>query len=283
MAMKRLVRRLLWVLAGLVVLLIIAAVVVVLSLDGIVKKGINTVGPKVVKVPLSVEKVHISLLGGSFVLEGLKMGNPPGYDSPCSFTAGKIRVDANLKSLLSNEMIIPLVEVDRPAVTLEFKGMTTNMNEIMNGLGKSVSQPQPQPEKKSEKKMRIGLIRITGTTVSVAGLPAVGSVGVPVPTIQVSDLGGSGGQGATPEEVAARTFAAIYEGVAGAVGSVLPTEQLNTLRGGLSDALKLGQGVLDGGTKAAGQAATQAAGQLQKGIGSIFGGGEKKEPEPAQR
>jgi len=263
MTLKPVMRKVLWILGGLVVLAIIAGIVVVLSLDSIVKTGINTVGPRVAKVPLSVEKVRISLLGGSFAIEGLKMGNPPGFQTPNSFTAGKIRVDAKLRSLLSDEMIIPLIEVEQPAVTLEFSGTKTNMGEIMKGL--QTPAPQPEKEQKAQKKMRIGLIKVAGTKVSIAGLPAVGSVGVPVPDIQISNVG-TGGQGATPQEVASRTLTAIYEAVAGAVGSVLSAEQLNVLKGGLSDALKAGQGAIEDGAKKA----KEAASGVQKGIESIF-------------
>jgi hypothetical protein len=113
--------------------------------------------------------------------------------------------------------------------------------------------------------MRIGLIKILGAKVTVAGLPAVRSVGLPVPDIQVADVG-TEGQGATPEEVVTRTLSAINEGVAGAVGSVLSSEQLNVLKGGLSDAMRAGQNALEAG----GKKAKEAAGGVQKGIESIF-------------
>jgi hypothetical protein len=47
---------------------------------------------------------------------------------------------------------------------------------------------------------------------------------------------------------------------------VLSAEQLNTLKGGLSDALKAGQNVLEEG----GKKAKEAVGGVQKGIESIF-------------
>lgn len=263
MTIRPVMRKALWILGGLVVLVIIAGIVVVLSLNSIVKTGINAVGPRVAKVPLSVEKVRISLLGGSFAIEGLKMGNPPGFQTPHSFTADKIRVDANLRSLLRDEIVIPLIEVQQPVVTLEFAGAKTNMGEIMKGL--QTPAPQPEQGQKAQKKMRIGLIKVVGTKVSVAGLPAVGSAGIPVPDIQISDVG-TGGQEATPQEVASRTLSAIYEAVAGAAGSVLSAEQLNTLKGGLSDALKAGRSVLEEG----GKKAKDAVGGVQKGIESIF-------------
>lgn len=264
MVAKRVVRKIIWILGGLVVLVVIAGIVVVLSLGGIVKAGINTVGPRVAKVPVSVEKVRISVLGGSFAMEGFQVGNPAGFETPHSFTAGKIEVNAKLRSLLSDEMVIPLIEVDQPAVTLEFAGRKTNMGEIMKGLGTPAPQPEPQKQK-PQKRMRIGLIKVLGARLSVAGLPGVGGASLTVPDIQISDIG-TGGQGATPQEVASRTLSAIYEAVARVAGSVLSAEQLDTLKGGLSDALKAGQGALDEG----GKKAKEAAGGVRKGIEGIF-------------
>ena len=182
-AVKRVIRKAIWVLAGVAVLAVIAGIVVALSLDSIVKTGINTVGPRVA------------------------------------------------------------------------------MGEIMKGL----QTAEPQPRQKTQKRMRIGLVKVLGAKVSVAGLPAVGSVGLPAPDIQVSNVG-TGGQGATPQEVASRTLSAIYEAVVGAVGSVLSADQLNALKGGLSDALKAGQNVLEEG----GNKVKDAAGRVQKGIESIL-------------
>jgi hypothetical protein len=264
MVAKRVVRKVIWILAGLVVLVVIAGVVVVLSLGSIVKAGINTVGPRVAKVPVSVQKVRISLLGGSFAMEGFQVGNPAGFKTPHSFTADRIEVNAELRSLLSDEMVIPLIEIDQPAVTLEFAGGKTNMGEIMKGLQTPAPQPEPQKQK-PQKRMRIGLIKVLGAKVSVAGLPAVGSTSVSVPDIQISDVG-TGGQGATPQEVASRTLSAVYEAVVGAVGSVLSAEQLDTLKGGLSDALKAGQSAIEEG----GKKAKEAAGGVKKGIEGIF-------------
>ena len=55
---------LLWGGLGVVVLGVIALVVVALFLDGIVKTGVNTIGPKIVKVPLTLDSIHIGILSG---------------------------------------------------------------------------------------------------------------------------------------------------------------------------------------------------------------------------
>ena len=50
---------------GLVVLAVVAVIVVALCLDGIVKKGVETVGPRIAGVPVTLESIHIGVLSGS--------------------------------------------------------------------------------------------------------------------------------------------------------------------------------------------------------------------------
>ena len=50
---------------GIIVLIIVAVIVTALSLDGIVKKGVETFGPQMTKVSINLDSVHIGLLSGS--------------------------------------------------------------------------------------------------------------------------------------------------------------------------------------------------------------------------
>ena len=63
---------------GLVVLLIAAVVIAGFSLGGIVKRGVETIGPKFTKVDIKLDKVGLSLFSGS--VKGLTGGknNPVG-------------------------------------------------------------------------------------------------------------------------------------------------------------------------------------------------------------
>jgi hypothetical protein len=60
---------------GLVVLFIAAVVIAGFSLDGIVKRGIQTIGPKLTQVDLKLDKVRLSLFSGSGRLDGLIVGD----------------------------------------------------------------------------------------------------------------------------------------------------------------------------------------------------------------
>ena len=73
-------KKILWSIGiGLVVLIVIAAIVVAVFLDGIVKTGVETVGPKITGVSIKLDEIHISLLTGSAKVKSLVVGNPDGY------------------------------------------------------------------------------------------------------------------------------------------------------------------------------------------------------------
>ena len=165
-------KKLLYVLAGIVVVGILGCVVLALAMDRIVKTGIEKVGPKVTHVTMKVNAVHLSLLHGQFALEGFEMGNPKGFTSPHCVSVGRAEVDVKLGSVLGNVVDIPLIEVKQPQLTLEFSGGHTNFATLLAGM----KQPQAQPAapKKAGKQMLIGIMRITGASVQVAGLRAAG-------------------------------------------------------------------------------------------------------------
>jgi hypothetical protein len=72
-----------------VVLLGIAAVVAIgLSLNGAIKKGVETFGPQIAKVDVKLDGVKLSIFSGSGSIKGLVIGNPEGYKTPEAMSVG---------------------------------------------------------------------------------------------------------------------------------------------------------------------------------------------------
>src|SRR5665213_1824961 len=67
-------KKIIWgIVAGLLVLAVIALITVATFLDGIVKKGVETVGPKITGVTIKLDEMHIGLLTGAKVHVSLTM------------------------------------------------------------------------------------------------------------------------------------------------------------------------------------------------------------------
>jgi hypothetical protein len=227
-----------------VALLVIAAVAGLSLLDNIVKAGVEKGGPVITRVPLGVDDVDISLLGGSFALSGFRMGNPEGYDAPDSVRVGRVQVDAKLGSLMSDEIVLPLIEVDRPEIIVEFSGGKTNLAAILE----NVRKPPPSDQEPSGKRLRIDKMRINAPAVEVA-LPAGQTVKTTLPDIALDNLA-AGGESRKPAEVVEDILTALQQRVLEEIEGRIPAQQLQQLTREGEEAVQTGRDALEEGRKA---------------------------------
>ncbi len=225
-----------------VILILVAAVAGMALMDSVVKAGVERVGPLITRVPLGVDGVNVSLMRGSFSLTGFRMGNPEGYRAPDSVRVGRMRVDAELRSLLSQQVALHLIEVDRPEITVEFSGGKTNLAAILENVRR------PPTREPTDKKLLIGRLHITAPTVHLAGLPMGQTFSITLPDIAIDDLGADG-RGLTPAQVAEKVLVVLQEQVLGEISDRLPAEQFDRLVGGGEGALQRGREALEGGRR----------------------------------
>lgn len=193
----------------LVVLIILAALSVHFFLDSAVKRGVETLGPKMTKVDVKLNAVHISILSGAGKLKGLVVGNPDPYKAPQSISIGTATLELKPGSLLSDKVIIKSFNLEAPEITFEGGLGGNNLSKILANLNESTSGPgstnvagaTPKEEKKASKKLQVDDFQITGAKVSVI-LTGVSSkpMTVPIPTIHLTNLG-TGPEGITVTEL----------------------------------------------------------------------------------
>ncbi|MHC4787607.1 MAG: DUF748 domain-containing protein [Planctomycetota bacterium] len=236
MLVRFLIRKLVWLLAGLVALVVLAAIGLNVAVDRLVRSGLETTGPLLTGVPVQVRDVHLSILGGSFTVEGFEMGNPEGFKGSRSLAAGRIHVEAKLASLFSDEVVLPLVEVEEPEVVLELSEGKTNLGQIIEKI------ESLRPES-SERRLRIGRMQIRGARVGIAGLPAGQDLSFSLPDVVITDLQ-TGGESATAQQVASKVLRALLDDVLAEATGGLASARLDSLQEELDEALRLGRDVL---------------------------------------
>jgi uncharacterized protein involved in outer membrane biogenesis len=247
-------KMLLWSGLGLVVLVVIGLLVVALFLDGIVKTGVNTVGPRIVKVPLTLDSIHIGILSGSATVKGLVIGNPDGYHTPNAISVGLAEVSVDIGSALSDKIIIHSVHVETPEITFEgglsgnnLSKILANLNETSQAGGPAPSAPAPGATPKPAKKLEVDDFLITGAKLHVSLTELGGKeMDLPLPDIHLTDLG-QGTDGLTPTELLTKVVGAITDSSVHAV-----TLALNDLG------------------KDAGKAASGALKKVTSGLGGLF-------------
>jgi len=201
----------------LIVLVVIAALAVHFFLDGAVKKGVETIGPKLTKVDVKLDGVSLSLLSGSGKIKGLVVGNPDPYKTPHSISVGTAALSVKIGSLLSDKLVIRSINVEAPEITFEgglsgnnLSKILANLNEATSGPGgTNVANATPKEQKKANKKLEVDDFTITGAKLT-ANITDLGgkSLTIPLPTIQLSNLG-TGPEGITVTELTKKIIAEI--------------------------------------------------------------------------
>ena len=99
-----------WILIGSAAIIVIVVVVVFVGLSNlgpIMKKAVNTYGPKITKTELHVADVGVSILSAEAKVKAFFLGNPKGFKSPSAMKVGSVFVNVDEKSL-TGETIITL-------------------------------------------------------------------------------------------------------------------------------------------------------------------------------
>lgn len=219
-AMKKILIRGLFVV---LILVIVAVVAVGLSLNGAIKKGVETFGPQIAKVPVTLEGVNLSLFSGSGAVKGLVVGNPEGYKTPQAMSVGLASVSVSPGSVLSDKIVVKSIRIEAPQITFELGPGGNNLQRIQDNLGSSASAPAEAPkpaeekapaaaDNKPAKKLQVDEVVISGGKVTL-GMAALGGklIEAPLPEIRLEKLG-QGPEGITGAELGKVVLSAINKG-----------------------------------------------------------------------
>jgi len=223
--MKKLIIR---IAVALVVLVVIALAVVFFSLNSIVKKGVETVGPKLTKVEMRLGGVNLSPLSGNGRLSDLFVGNPEGYHTASAIKVGDINVGLQVGSVLSDTLVVEGVNIQAPEITLEGSLSGNNLSKILDNLNAAAGEEKPakteKPEptvKKSEKKFFVKDVLVKGGQIHVSITALAGKTAtLPLPELHLQNIG-SRENGVTAAELSKQILTPLLASVTKAVGENL--------------------------------------------------------------
>lgn len=254
-----------------VVLVVVAGALlagVVMYAGKLVKTGVETAGPMVLQVPVTLESARVYVLKGEVNLKNLHIGNPEGYKTPGLFDLGGVEVKLDTDSLKTDKIIIEKIHILEPVITYE-RGLTdSNISALLAKLqAKEEKEKEPATEKTEEptptgqkKKVVIKEFILDGAKVNVS-LTALGgkSLSIPLPPIKLQNIGDDEG-GASVSEVVQKILGAISGALVTALASSgeILGDGVDLLKDGAGEALKVGGDVLEG------------SGDLLKGAADLF-------------
>lgn len=294
--MKKLIKTVI-ILAPLVFLAVLG--VLYLNLNRMIQTGLETMGPRILQAPVTVDNVALSIVDGTGTIEGLRVGNPEGFRTPQAFELGRLDVAVDRKSLYTDEIVVHSILIDGPIITVEgldAKNLRALEQNAANFGGGKEAEEEIAAEGEPGKKVVVEKLVISGASINYSPAILQGrSIPIPLPTIEMNELGRDSG-GLTIAELLSRILGSIDEAVVGVLkGSTeLIGNATGQILGGAAAAAGMGVGAVEGvagqGAEIVGQGAEalgKGADAVRSGLGRLVPlGGDKKgaeeTPEPEE-
>ena len=223
------------VLVGVIGLLALAFVS--LSLNALVKGGIETMGSRILGVPVTLEDVNVTLLSGSSMhagLTGLVVNNPEGYETSSAVSLPEIQIKVDWNSLLTDTVTVEEVLIVKPAVTFEWSLRGSNLATIHENVKRNTGsgsdddqEKDAEPEERQEfdKSVHVKKVTVKDAIINVSFVGGQSEVTqLPLPDLELRDIGNPSG-GTTFSQASALIFEQIYDAIDKAVmkpGILLP-------------------------------------------------------------
>lgn len=188
------------------------------ALNSGIKKGVESVGPRVTQTSVTLDTVDLSPLSGSGTLKGLIIGNPEGFQSEHIFSLGQIDLTVDKGSFFSDTIVIEKIHIKEPDISYERKLTSSNIRELQENIEAFTGPKSESAEAEgASKKLVIKELVIEDGTIFVGAL-GVGQT-VPLPRIEMANIGEEGTEANVAEvlnEVLGKVLTAVGPALANA-------------------------------------------------------------------
>jgi hypothetical protein len=256
-----------YIVLPLVILLIVLVAAFFLVGTSLIKSGVEKAASSTLGVPVTIKSIDLSILSGRVNIKGLVVKNPPGYVNETLLELGEGTVNLDIGSLMSDTVKIQLIKLDGTKLTMEQKGLSNNLKEILDNLPKGEKKAEPKPEEKG-KNLHINRLEITSTNVRVKLLPVPGksdTVSLKLDPIIMDNLGTD--QKLRTGALTAKVLKALATGVAKQGAGVLPDDMVKGIGSSLDKAAEMGKTAAEEGKKA-----IESGKEAVEGIKGLLGG-----------
>ncbi|MFO0895519.1 MAG: hypothetical protein U0574_11275 [Phycisphaerales bacterium] len=283
------VKKLVKLVVGLVVLLVAGVVAILLSIDGLSRRAVESAGTYVLGTPTTLGSMKIGLLSPGASMSQLAVANPAGFTDASFLTLGSGALALDAPSLLSDVIRVPSIRLSAIRVSLEQKLEGSNatvlldhMKQALGGSGGSSGGDSGGGRKLVVDELLIEDVQVT---VRATGLPVASPpVTVTVKQIQLKSIGNGGKDPVGLNQLTAMVVDAVLKAAMEAGAGQMPEQLVKGVLGGLGG-LKGQLPALEvafdagGGMKPLGDALGKAGQEMQKAVGEKVGEATKKADE----
>ncbi|MFC1672943.1 hypothetical protein ACFL12_02210 [Pseudomonadota bacterium] len=264
----------------LVVVVAVGIVYLVQNAGDIVQAVIESEGSRTTQVAVTVDSAEVKVMDQFAAIRGLSVANPAGFKTDRAMSLGEVSVKL-ADNWTPDVIVVEEVMVIAPEITYEIGGSGSNIAKIqenvqnfMNAMsgGKAAAPSEPAADSDGGKKVIINNLWIKDGRVNVSATLLQGkSLGAPLPTIHLTDIGKDEG-GASPAEVVEKVIGAITKSASGAASGVdLGSLGLENISGKAAEIGGAAADAAKGALEGVGGAAGGAAGGAVEGLKGLFG------------
>lgn len=278
----KLIKRLIVVVALLIILVVGLIIFAFTRIDSIFKAAVEQGGTYALGVKTTLASADVQLTQGKVSMSGLNVANPGGYKSDKFFGLGTGSVQVALPTVNQPIIEVPMLNLSDIRVNLEKSGGKANYKLILDNLARLGSgSTEPKPAGGSDKKFIINEVDIRNVVVHVDLIPEGGTltqVDVPIEQIQLKDVG-TASKGLPAGELAKVIVNAVLAVAAEKGGGLIPADVLGDLQSQLAqlgDLRSMGIEVQSKVGEAAQKAIDEAKVQAEKKIDDAVKDAQKK-------
>lgn len=122
------------IVAGFVVVIIAVILIITLSLDGMIKSGIEENGSELLQTQVTVDKVSVSLFSGSGTINGFTVQNPEDFSDEPALYIQDASMKVDIRSLFSDQIVVNEVIVNSPELFFEQIGIGVNLKKLNDNM-----------------------------------------------------------------------------------------------------------------------------------------------------
>lgn len=183
-------KKLISVVAVLLVLVAGGAYLLLGNLDSIAKRVIERTGTQTMGSAVRVGSVSIDLRGGNATINNFRVANPQGFSNQDMMRFEQLHVDIDIRSLGSDVIRINRITTTEPYVLYELEGSTANLDVVRERLARAPEE-EPPAEPEREIVLSIGEIRVEDISGRLQSDRLPRPVNVSLGTVQLENMEGT--------------------------------------------------------------------------------------------
>jgi len=177
------------VIGGTILLTLIVIILgVTLSMDRIVRTTIESMGSDMLRVPLQIDDVSISILSGKGSITGISIPNPEQFDEGNALIIGSVDISMDPWSMFSDTIHVEELVIDQLVVTYDLQQSGSNLGQLQTNLSNYSEGREPM-----EKGLVIDRLLMEETTLTArTSIGGVDPITVTLPSVEHTDIGYEG-------------------------------------------------------------------------------------------